>query len=182
MIGFKFKGRHSSEFNIGFHSVDRTAIPERRKKEFTILGRSGTLELDSTEYEKRFITGKVGVMYIDSFPDLRHKIRDVAGWLSGSGPLIFDDEPEKAYEASVYSAVGIDQLLLQPRGVMEIEFECQPFATSTDLRREQATGGRTTRFEIENKGNMLTCGTFVIKNMGRTNITKIKILRKVVTE
>ena len=110
MIGFIFKGRHSSEFNIGFKSVDRTAIPERRKKEFTILGRSGTLELESTEYEKRYITAVIGVMYIDKFNDLRTKIRDLAGWLSGSGLLIFDDEPDKAYEASVYSAVGVEQL------------------------------------------------------------------------
>ena len=180
MIGFIFKGRHSSEFNIGFKSIDRTAIPERRKKEFTILGRSGTLELESTEYEKRYITAVIGVMYIDKFNDLRTKIRDLAGWLSGSGLLIFDDEPDKAYEASVYSAVGIEQLALQPRGTLDIEFECQSFAVSKDLNRILTDGNRVTSVTVPNKGNVKTCGTFIIKNTGTSNITSISITRKVV--
>ena len=180
MIGFIFKGRHSSEFNIGFKSVDRTAIPERRKKEFTILGRSGTLELESTEYEKRYITAVIGVMYIDKFNDLRTKIRDLAGWLSGSGLLIFDDEPDKAYEASVYSAVGVEQLALQPKGTLDIEFECQSFAVSKDLNRVLKDGARVTSVIVPNLGNVKTCGTFIIKNTGTTNISSIRITRKVV--
>lgn len=180
MIGFIFKGRHSSEFNIGFRSIDRTAIPERRKKEFTILGRSGTLELESTEYEKRYISAVIGVMYIDRFNELRNKIRDLAGWLSGTGLLIFDDEPDKAYEASVYSAVGIEQLSLQPRGTLEIEFECQPFAVSTDLNRALRIGTSPAEVNINNAGNVKTCGTFIIKNAGSTTITGIRLTRKVV--
>ncbi|MGI5949111.1 distal tail protein Dit [Peptoniphilus sp.] len=180
MIGFTFKGKHSSEFNVGFKSVDRTVIPERRKKEFTILGKSGTLELESTEYEKRYITGIIGVMYIEQFEELRLKIRDLAGWLSGSGLLIFDDEPDKAYEASVYSAVGIDQLALQPRGTLDIEFECQPFAVSRELNRILKDGQSTTKVNVENKGNVKTCGTFIIKNTGTSDITSIRLTRKVV--
>lgn len=180
MIGFNFKGRHSSEFNIGFRSVDRTVLPERRRKEFTILGRSGTLELESQEYEKRHITGIIGVLYIDKFEELRYKIRDLAGWLTGSGLLIFDDEKEKAYEASVYSAIGIEQLELQPRGTISIEFECQPFAVSRDLNRILKSGSKTTNINIENKGNVKTCGTFIIKNTGKSNITSLRITRKVV--
>lgn len=180
MIGFTFKGKHSSEFNIGFKSVDRTVIPERRKKEFTILGKSGTLELESTEYEKRYITCTIGVMYISKFEELRLKIRDLAGWLSGSGLLIFDDEPDKAYEASVYSAVGIEQLMLQPRGTLDIEFECQSFAVSKDLNRILKDGKRITSVTVPNLGNVKTCGTFIIKNTGTSDITNIRITRKVV--
>ena len=180
MIGFTFKGRHSSEFNIGFRSVDRTVLPERRRKEFTILGKSGTLEIESTEYDKRYIKGTLGVLYVDRFEELRKNIRDLAGWLSGYGLLIFDDEKDKAYEAAIYSATGIEQLQLQPRGVIDIEFECQPFAVSRDLNRKLQDGGQKTNFEITNAGNVQTCGKFVIKNTGRQNITKIRIVRKAV--
>lgn len=180
MIGFTFKGKHSSEFNIGFKSVDRTAIPERRKKEFTILGKSGTLELESTEYEKRFITGIIGIMYIDKFEELRHKVRDLAGWLSGGGLLIFDDEKNKAYEANVYNAIGLEQLPLQPKATMDIEFECQPFAVSKDLNRVLIDGKKTTKITVPNRGNIKTCGTFIIKNTGTSNITAIRLTRKVV--
>lgn len=180
MIGFNFNGKHSSAFKIGMKSIDRTAIPERRRKEFEILGRSGTLELESTEYEKRTIQCQIGVVKTATHEELRSKIRELAGWLSGSGPLIFDDEPDRAYEASVYSAVGIEQLVLQPKGIMEIEFECQPFALSRELNRVLKDGGRNTELIIKNVGNVKTCGSIIIKNTGTTNITNIRLTRKVV--
>lgn len=180
MIGFTFNGRHSSEFGIYFKSIDRTVIPEKRKKEFEILGRSGTLELPSNEYNKRFITGLIGVMQTEDFKDLRNQTRELARWLSGTGLLIFDDEPEKAYEATIYSAVGIEQLEVLPRGNIEIEFECQPFAVSVDTNRKLVQNAGNKEITIINKGNVQTCGTFVIKNTGSQIIKTIRINRKVV--
>lgn len=119
-------------------------------------------------------------MYIDKFEDLRDKIRDLAGWLSGSGLLIFDDEPHKAYEASVYSPVGVEQLLLQPKATLDIEFECQPFAVSTDTNRILDKGQSSKEITIVNKGNVDTCGLLIIKNTGTVPIKKIRITRKVV--
>lgn len=182
MIGFIFRGIHSSEFNIGFRSLNRTVIPERRKKEFEILGKSGTLELESQEYEKRTITGVIGVLEIDNWESLRHKMRDIAGWLSGNGLLIFDDEPNKAYEAGIYAATGIEQLELQPRGLVNIEFECQPFAVSKDLNHDSQIGESQIIYEIENKGNIKTCGDISIKNIGDQVINTIRVTRKAVKE
>ena len=119
-------------------------------------------------------------MHIDAFRDLRDKIRDLAGWLSGSGLLIFDDEPLKAYEASVYSPVGVEQLLLQPKATIDIEFECQPFAVSTDTNRIVDQGRTSKEITITNKGNVNTCGVLTIKNTGTIPIKKIRITRKVV--
>ena len=78
-LGFTFNGEHSSAYGIGVRSVDRTVMPERRRQEFTILGRSGTLELVSDEYEKRTIIVSIGLMYQDTFPELRQKVRALAG-------------------------------------------------------------------------------------------------------
>ncbi|MDU7244010.1 MAG: phage tail family protein [Clostridia bacterium] len=182
MIGFTFNGRHSREFGIYFKSVDRTVIPEKRKKEFEILGRSGTLELPSNEYNKRFIPGLIGVRQTDDFKDLRRQTRDLARWLSGTGLLIFDDEPEKAYEATIYSAVGIEQLEVLPQGNIEIEFECQPFAISVDTNRKLVNISDNKEIIIPNKGNIQTCGTFVIKNTGNKTIENMRITRKVVKD
>ena len=182
MIGFTFNGRHSKEFGIYFKSVDRTVIPAKRKKEFEILGRSGTLELPSDEYDKRFIKGIIGVMQTDDFNDLRQQTRRLARWLSGTGLLIFDDEPEKAYEATVYGAVGIEQLEVLPRGNIEIEFECQPFAVSVDTNRYLTSVNSDTEITIPNKGNVQTCGTFIIKNTGLHEIKNLRLTRKVVQD
>lgn len=179
-LGFTFNGEHSSAYGIGIRSVDRTVLPERRRQEFTILGRSGTLELVSDEYEKRTIVVSIGLMYQESFEGLRQKVRDLAGWLRGSGLLIFDDEPDKAYEATVYSAIGIDQLELQPRGVVEVQFECQPFAVSTETHKHVVDGQGEITTAITNVGNATTCGRIVIRNTGDEPITDIYITRKAV--
>lgn len=178
MIGFTFRGRHSSEFDIGFKSVDRTLIPERRKREFEIAGRSGTYELASDEYDKRKISGVLGVMNNVNFEKLREKSRELAFWLSGSGLLIFDDEKDKAYEASVYNATGIEQLKLQPRGIVNIVFDCQPFAIS-QLNQMQKNGRDSVNLKINSKGNTRTQATFIIK-CKNTGIKTIRITRKVV--
>ena len=155
-------------------------MPERRRQEFTILGRSGTLELVSDEYEKRTIVVSIGLMYQETFQELRQKVRALAGWLRGSGYLIFDDEPEKAYEATVYSAVGIEQLELQPRGIIEVQFECQPFAVSDETHKATFSGQGTIEAAIANAGNATTCGRIVIKNTGTEPVTDIFITRKAV--
>ena len=179
-LGFTFNGQHSSAYGIGIRSVDRTVMPERRRQEFTILGRSGTLELVSDEYEKRTIVVSIGLMYQDTFLELRQKVRALAGWLRGSGFLIFDDEPDKAYEATVYSAIGIEQLEMQPRGVIEVQFECQPFAVSDETHKHTFSGQGELATAIVNAGNATTCGRIVITNTGTAPITDIYITRKAV--
>lgn len=179
-IGFNFRGIHSDELGVGVKSTNRTVTPERRKKEFTILGRSGTLELESNEYEKRYITVIIGIVNEDYFENFREQVRRVAAWLSGNGYLIFDDEPTKAYEASVYDAIDLDQWDLMSKGEASVTFECQPFALSKDLNRKIESGTSRVDFTIKNSGNANTCGEFIIKNTGNTNITKLTIIRKAV--
>lgn len=180
MIGFTFRGIHSSEYNIAFRSVDRTLIPQKRKKEFTILGRSGTLEIESDEYEKREIKAVIAILNEKDFFQFREKLRTLAGWLSGYGLLIFDDEPDKAYEASIYQAVGIEQLYTTSKALCSITFECQPFAQSVELHRLVESAQSKKYVEVENKGNIATCGVIKIKNLGNTSISTIRIKRKVV--
>lgn len=181
-IGFIFRGRHSDELGVGVKSTNRTVTPERRKKEFTILGRSGSLELPSDEYNKRHITVDIGIVNNDKFEDLRSQVRQVASWLSGNGYLIFDDEPTKAYEASVYDAIDLEQWELMSKGVASVTFECQPFAVSKDLNRQLKQGTSSVNLTITNHGNATTCGEITIKNTGSTNINKITITRKVVKQ
>lgn len=181
-IGFIFRGWHSSDLGVGVKSTNRTVTPARRKKEFTILGRSGTLELPSEEYDKRYITVDIGIVNNDLFTNLRTQVREIATWLSGNGYLIFDDEPTKAYEASVYDAIDLEQWDLMSKGVASITFECQPFAISKDLNRQTTQGTGEVNFTVENHGNANTCGEFIIKNTGTTNINKITIIRKVIKQ
>ena len=143
MIGFSFKGRHSSTLDIGVRSADRTLIPQKRKNDIIIPGRHGSMVPGEEIYDRRYIKTILGLINNEDWVDLRLNSREVAEWLSGEGKLIFDDEPDKFYIASVYDAVGLEQMHLQPIGGAEVTFDCQPFAymvvdTSTDDTWEQA--------------------------------------------
>ena len=65
---------------------------------------------------------------------MRTRARAVAGWLSGEGLLIFDDEPGKAYSAKVISGVSIEQIAITGR--CEVVFLCGPFAESIQYNQQ----------------------------------------------
>ena len=173
MIGFTFRGRHSSEFNIGFRSVDRTVLPKRRISEITIPGRSGTYEMGIDEFEKREIVGIIGIMNESNFEELRKKVREIAYWLSGSGKLIFDDERDKYYQARIAGQVDIAQLTMQPKATAKIVFSCQPFAMSAEKKRKPLNIGHNR--DIGYQGTAETPTRIIIRNTGNQTITNIKI-------
>ena len=180
MIGFTFRNIHSSSFKIGARSIDRSVIPARRKNEFIIPGRHGTIDFGNNTYETRPISTDIGLVKNATFNDLRESARDIARWLSGNGLLIFDDEPDKAYQASVYNYVGIEQLQNAPAGMVHVVFECQPFAESLEYRQVNISSIVTKPYEIPLNviGTSETCCIITIKNTGATNINNISIRRK----
>lgn len=132
MIGFSFRGRHSSSLNIGVRSADRTMRPPRRRAGNAVPGKHG-IPFDKDEvYENRQIQMVIALINNDNWSDLRESVREVAEWLNGEGRLIFDDEPDKYYYASIYDGVGLEQMNLLPVGGAEITFEAMPFAYRLD--------------------------------------------------
>lgn len=182
MIGITFRNIHSSTFKIGVKSVNRSVLPSLRKNEFTIPGRHGTIDYGLNTYEKRNIPVKINVAENVTFEELRDTVRDIAKWLSGKGLLIFDDEPDKAYQASVYEPVDADQLLeCLPYDSFTVTFECQPFAESLEYRQVNIPSITDNAHEIEVNvsGTAETCCIITIKNNGTSNINNITLVRKV---
>ncbi len=128
MIGFSFKGRHSSTLNIGVRSVDRSLRPAKRDNSFNISGQHGSPFSGEELYENRPIKMILALINNENWFELRDNAREVAEWLSGEGKLIFDDEPDKYYYATIKEYVGIEQVHLLPVGGVEITFEAYPFA------------------------------------------------------
>lgn len=138
MLGFSFKGVHSSSVDIGCSSVDRSIRPAVRTDEIIISGAHGSfMSTDDVVYENRQITMRIYLVG-DGGVDIRIKARVVSEWLSGYGKLIFDDEPDKFYMAKITDPIGIEQSPLLPQlGHTDILFECLPFAYMlTEMYRE----------------------------------------------
>ena len=187
MIGFTFRNIHSSTLQVVAKNVDRSLIPELRKNEFIIPGKHGTVDYGLNTYEKRYITIEIGAFDNTTVEDFRNNSRQIANWLSGKGQLIFDDELDKVYQASVYSAISLDPYNNEdyivdpfPAGTMLITFECQPFAESIEYRQVNIPSVTTKPFEIEANvtGTSETGCIITIKNIGTTNVNDISIRRK----
>ena len=182
MIGMRFRNTHSSAFRVGVKSVDRTITPELRKNEFVIPGRHGTIDYGLNTYDKRKIPVKITTFENTTWEELRASARDLAYWLSGKGPLIFDDEPDKLYNASVYESISIEQIFeCLPVGELNVVFECQPFAESLEYRGVNISHVTTKPKEIPITVNgTAEAGCIItIKNVGNTSVTGISVRRKV---
>ena len=182
MIGMKFRYIHSSTFKIGVKSVNRSVLPARRKNEFVVPGRHGTIDYGLNTYDKRNIQVKISLVEDVTFEELRDNVRDIAQWLGGSGPLVFDDEPDKLYQASVYDAIDPEQLLeCLPYTSFTVTFECQPFAESLEYQGVNIPHVTTIPREIPVtvNGTAETPCIITIKNVGASSVTGISIRRKV---
>ena len=177
MKGFTYANIHSSEYALYVRSDNRTIIPSLRKNEFVIPGRHGTIDYGSNTYEPRFITMELFLVR-KTMEDLRKQARDIAHWLSKSGLLVFDDEPDKAYQAKVYENIDIEEIAAYGKSM--VTFECQPFAESLEYRQVNIPNITTKPYEIplNVNGTSETCCIMTIKNNGTTNVNNINITRK----
>lgn len=126
MAGFTFDSTKSSDVGIVCRSVDRTLLPKKRIKQYIIPGKSGTYDVENG-YENRLIVCEIGFTGTNyTREELRIKARKVAQWLSGAGLLIFDDEPDKGYQAKVIDGISIEEIAAT--GKAQVTFECGPFA------------------------------------------------------
>ncbi len=177
--GFSFNRRHCSEFGIVMQSVDRTVLPAKRRNKYEIPGRDGSFYAESSNYIEREI--RVRILFEGStftLEALRLRIREIAKWLSAeSVPLVFDDEPGKAYTASIYTGISLEQLRVF--GECELTFLCQPFAESAQYITETKDVLESNdAMTVKVSGTQDTPCIITIKNIGTKDVRGITIQRK----
>lgn len=132
MRGFKFGIKHTDDYKIAMRSKNRTMLPQKRQSEEIIPKRHGSIKFDNG-YADRII--EVECYFLENgYENRRQIIRDIALWLATSGQLIFDDEPEKYYDAEIISNVGVS--IDAAFDTFSLNFICKPFAKSTYLNED----------------------------------------------
>lgn len=118
---FSFAGHRNDEFDVRMLSMPTRPHPARKGKLVNVPGVDGKLWQDEGAYDRivvslRCITGDNG------------NIDAVNGWLTGSGDLIFGDEPDRAYHARVTKEFSRSNRSPRLRGQeFTIAFDCEPF-------------------------------------------------------
>jgi phage-related protein len=101
--GFAFKGVHSSRFGIVYRPESRMLMPTARRNVIAVPGRSGVYTQTYGDYDERVESFACGfVRRGTTLPATT--ARQIAGWLSGTGKLVFDEEPHLFYMATIIDA------------------------------------------------------------------------------
>ena len=174
-MGFTFNGTHSGAMGVVFRSVDRTLLPAKRVTQYTIPGKSGTYDIEDG-YENREIVCEISFVGAGhTYAGVRTRARAVAGWLSGGGLLIFDDEPDRAYTAKVIEGVSIEQIAVTGR--CEVIFACVPFAESIEYNQQTARSVSLPHTEVVNvEGSQETdCLIYITARGSIANLTVTRL-------
>lgn len=169
MSGFTFRGISSKKFGIYTVDQDRKILPPRRESRVTIPGRSGYYDTKSNVYDER--TESLLCSFVcppgKTIPEM---CREIAGWLSGTGHLIYDKEPDKYYLARLSGAPPMEQHLQYGR--FTLTWSCNPpFAFGKTVLQKITSGENTVPYN----GTAETPCTIVLKNSSTTNAKNITI-------
>lgn len=134
--------------------------PKMRVKETVIDGVDGSIieELGYESYDKTIAIG----MRIGADVD---KITD---FFTGSGEIVFSNEPDKYYIARVIEKIDYERLLRYK--VAKVTFRVQPFKYSRVEVPRKATSGRTSMI-VENIGNHTSKPLITINGSGTVELT-----------
>lgn len=118
---FTFKGIKNGTYGVRMLSMPVRPHPARKGALKNIPGRDGELFVDDKAYNRILVT--VRCMAVDN-----KNIDDISQWLSGSGDLVFGDEPDRAYHASITKEYSRRNRNQRMRGQeFTITFDCDPY-------------------------------------------------------
>ncbi|KEI94426.1 hypothetical protein N496_20050 (plasmid) [Clostridium botulinum A2B3 87] len=116
--GFIWKGIHSSEKGFKIISLPNITTPEKRVEKVVVPGRSGYLTIENNDYE-----GELKSVEFDYFDN---RFDDIKQWLTGSGEVVFSNESDRYYKATIINKISLEQMLKKFHSGI-VEFDCQPF-------------------------------------------------------
>ena len=122
MSWFEFKGVISSSLNVVVSEYPPIIRARRRVETVTVPGRSGELTLATgpASYDSM-------VREIKCYARPGADLNEIADWLTGSGDLVFGNEPDYAYEAQVIEEISMDRIMRgREHKAFSVPFLCQP--------------------------------------------------------
>lgn len=171
--GFKYRGRHSSEFGVNLLTYV-IHPPEIREYEEEIAGLAGVIDY-GTEFGKRQID-----LTIDITPDTRtFKVRqsEIYNWLKPTlepGPLIFDEIPDRVFYAKLTGQLGMEQF--NRYGTFELTMKCtDPYIYGPEDVQQLTITSSPTSITVSSAGMEPTPPVIELVNNGTGTIGEITL-------
>jgi len=132
-MGFVFDGVSSGNMKIKARLTSWQMFPDIQNNTQMISGKAGVADYGCISKE-RIIKVSCNIYPQKDFKSLIKILDDVAEWLApekGTKKLVFDEIPDRYFEARLYSKVDCERIL-RSAGAFELTFICpDPYAYST---------------------------------------------------
>ena len=151
-----FKGVSSTTLDgLLISELPPISKPAMRTRQTAIDGRDGAVieELGYSSYNKSIVVGLYG----------QYDINKIIKYFSGEGELVFSNEPDKVYKATIVDKIDFERLVRYRKA--KVTFLCQPFKYKKD---EQMTETETAT----------ASGTELSFESGKANIHALNIYGK----
>ena len=128
MLGFTYKGRHSSEFGIVAKTSNRPIVPVQKAYYYETPYMDGEYDMSEnnilgrTVYRSRLFEITMQIV-ANNIIELQHKLAKIASWLTGSGKLIFDDSNSTVWNARVSSDIGFSPESKGKSAILKVFFK-----------------------------------------------------------
>lgn len=119
---FIFNNTNSLDMGIVVNKLPQIIKPEKNMEKIEVLGRDGFLTKDYKTYKST--VKSVECTLIDG------NIDKICAWLDGSDEVIFSNESDKIYKATIINQIPFEKIIPVVHRFI-VQFECQPLKYST---------------------------------------------------
>lgn len=119
---FIFNNINSRDYGIIVNKLPTIIKPSKNIEKIEVIGRNGFLTKDYNTYKSSVKSVECTIKNID-------KLDSICSWLDGSGDLIFSNEEDKVYKATIINQIPFSKIIKQWHKFL-IQFECQPLKKS----------------------------------------------------
>ena len=131
-MGFKFKNIHSDSFTRSVKIKSKPLAADVRLNIFTVPHSDGSLNMSSENPYKRYFSEDIITEVQLSITASNRRILEnnlgkLAGWLCGSGELIFDNTPLSVWDAYVVNEINVEKRANSSAAVITVNFRSKPF-------------------------------------------------------
>lgn len=170
-MSFSFNGVSAENMGLYVLPYTRPFKAEQRVVQTYVQGRSGTYDYT----DESFANGVISIPCVYFGSTAPETIRQIATWLHGTGTLIFDDNPDVYYKASLWTNIDLSEMLFEKQ--LTLEFTVYPFAFSQNqqVTATLATSGNSLTVQVG--GTAPTPCRIIITNNGQNTLTNLMVMR-----
>lgn len=116
---FIFNNINSKDMGIVVNKLPQILKAERNAEKVEVLGRDGFITEDYGTYKGIVKSVECTIKNTD-------KINEICTWLDGVGEVIFSNEDDKIYRATIINQIPFEKIIREYYSFI-IQFDCQPF-------------------------------------------------------